>query len=232
VSFALYRPAWALDLPPPAKLVLLAIVEHANDDGRCWPSVATLCRRTGLSERTVRREIHSLCNVRGLLTVDRHDGRANRFTVMLDPCQTGTPATVAPLPEGHPHPCQAGTPTPATVAPRTYQLNQPENPSPSLPRSGKPKTTPTEPEGFAEVWKAYPPRNGRKVDRAKALTEYRREVKSPEAHADLLRAVAAYAEGCNGYPKDAHRWLKGGTWREWLTAAEVEVVADTRRRLN
>ncbi|WP_421743319.1 helix-turn-helix domain-containing protein [Cellulomonas sp.] len=48
----------APDLPPSARLLLVALAANANDDTRtCWPGMATLVRRTGLSERGVR---HSL----------------------------------------------------------------------------------------------------------------------------------------------------------------------------
>jgi hypothetical protein len=39
------------------KLVLLALADCANDEGRCWPSASTLARKTGEGERTVRRAV-------------------------------------------------------------------------------------------------------------------------------------------------------------------------------
>ena len=38
-------------------LVLLAIADHANDDGICWPSVARLARMARVSERQCQRLI-------------------------------------------------------------------------------------------------------------------------------------------------------------------------------
>jgi hypothetical protein len=49
--------SWVWDLPvtPTEKLVLLALADHAQDDGGgAYPSVATLSRKTGLSDRMVR----------------------------------------------------------------------------------------------------------------------------------------------------------------------------------
>ena len=49
---------WSADIGDPvAKLVLLKLADNANDSGACWPSIATVCRETGLSERTVQRKM-------------------------------------------------------------------------------------------------------------------------------------------------------------------------------
>ena len=36
-------------LGPTERLVMLALADHADDDGKCYPSVLRLCERTGLS---------------------------------------------------------------------------------------------------------------------------------------------------------------------------------------
>ena len=51
-------------------LVLLAIADHANDDGICWPSVARLARMARVSERQCQRLISQLVNA-GELSVER-----------------------------------------------------------------------------------------------------------------------------------------------------------------
>jgi len=40
---------------PVPKLTLVALAETANDRGVCWPSVATIAAKVGVSTRTVRR---------------------------------------------------------------------------------------------------------------------------------------------------------------------------------
>lgn len=112
---------WALDLGPSEKFVLLALADNANDDGTCWPSVATICSKTSLAERTVRKLIHKLQGLGQVIISERY-GRSNVFTV--------TPAPRAPLHEMHPAPDappplhqEQGTParsapTPAPRAPR------------------------------------------------------------------------------------------------------------------
>ncbi len=41
-------------------LVLLALADYANDNGICWPAVATLAKKTRVSERHVRRILGAL----------------------------------------------------------------------------------------------------------------------------------------------------------------------------
>ena len=99
--------AWDADLPPMEKLVLLALADAANDDGRCWPSAATIGRKSGQGERTVRRSIQALIS-KGHLTQYQRTGTSPIYDV--HPCHTGTPASEAPLPN-RPE-------TPATQAPK------------------------------------------------------------------------------------------------------------------
>jgi len=67
------------------RLLLLAIADHANDDGGdAWPSVPTLARKTGTSERTVQRGLSRL-EAGGHLAVERCAGRGgtNRYRVLM-----------------------------------------------------------------------------------------------------------------------------------------------------
>ena len=45
--------AWALQVTPPQKLVILALAERADDGGTCWPSLTHLTEMTGLVRSTV-----------------------------------------------------------------------------------------------------------------------------------------------------------------------------------
>ncbi len=49
------------DLTPSAALTLIALAHaHNQETGRCDPSLARLCEKTGLGERTVRRSLRAL----------------------------------------------------------------------------------------------------------------------------------------------------------------------------
>lgn len=74
-------------------LVLLAIADHCDDQGRnAWPSVETLARKARLSTRRVQQILRSLEN-RSLIHIEENRGgtldtpsdrRPNRYTIMLD----------------------------------------------------------------------------------------------------------------------------------------------------
>ncbi|KAB1919088.1 helix-turn-helix domain-containing protein [Micromonospora noduli] len=65
------------DLKPTERLVLVAIVAHANAEGEAWPSVATVADYVGCSERTVQRALRRLVEV-GRLVVAKVAGVVTR----------------------------------------------------------------------------------------------------------------------------------------------------------
>ncbi|MEV4478769.1 helix-turn-helix domain-containing protein [Micromonospora coxensis] len=65
------------DLPKTDRLILVAIVAHANAEGDAWPSVQTIAEYVGCSERTVQRALRRLVEV-GRLVVRRVVGIATR----------------------------------------------------------------------------------------------------------------------------------------------------------
>jgi hypothetical protein len=104
VSVRVMAAVWELDLPPMEKLVLLALADWSNDEGKCWPSATRLAAKTGEGERTVRRVIQSLIG-KGFLYQELRSGTSPIYTV--DPCQSGTPARAAPLPHRPQTPARA-----------------------------------------------------------------------------------------------------------------------------
>lgn len=81
---------WALrqDLKPVPKFVLVVLADAANDQGVCWPSVATIARKVGVSSRTVQRAIQLLI-YRELITAEqryRSDGScsSNLYRLSLE----------------------------------------------------------------------------------------------------------------------------------------------------
>ena len=69
MSIAAMNWAWRQCVPSTPKLVLLALADAADDEGRCWPSVATLSIKASASTRTVRRAIQILID-QCLITVE------------------------------------------------------------------------------------------------------------------------------------------------------------------
>ena len=52
--------AWTVETAPTAKFVLVALADHADEAGLCWPSLARLRTFTRLSERAIRHAIRQL----------------------------------------------------------------------------------------------------------------------------------------------------------------------------
>jgi hypothetical protein len=87
-----------------------------------------------------------------------------------------------------------------------------------LPQPGKApakttKTASSNAADFEAFWNAYPKRNGQRVGKKNAAREYDKTLKKATAP-QLLAAVARYAKTCNGFPKDAERFLRDEIWAD------------------
>lgn len=86
-----------LRMPSTRKCVLMAICDHADKDGRCWPSITTLSEFTCFSRSSVLDAVEWLERER-YIRIDRKDGLSNRITVDL-----GFIATAPKWPERRSH---------------------------------------------------------------------------------------------------------------------------------
>ena len=78
---------WTRDLPHDEQAVMLAMADHAHDDGsRCFPSVARIAWKTGYQERSVRRTMAELRKrgVLELVTPGGGRGRSSRYQIHVD----------------------------------------------------------------------------------------------------------------------------------------------------
>jgi hypothetical protein len=76
--------AWRQNLPSTAKLVLLALADAADDEGNCWPSVATIAGKAGVTTRTVRRVMETLTWTPPVCQV-KTEGEENRLQSYIRP---------------------------------------------------------------------------------------------------------------------------------------------------
>jgi biotin operon repressor len=87
MSVKLMAKAWEMDLSQGEKLVLLALCDHANDDGVCYPSQEYLAQKCSMSPRSLIDQINKL-KQHGILTAERRQkggGRlANLYIIDLD----------------------------------------------------------------------------------------------------------------------------------------------------
>lgn len=104
------------DLPPSKRLVMLALADHANDEGICYPSIARLCLRTGMKERTVQTHIREL-EAGGHLSREMNKGRGGSNLYHLTPAKSAPPQELPPAENNTPPP-QKTAQTPAKSAPK------------------------------------------------------------------------------------------------------------------
>jgi predicted transcriptional regulator len=161
MSIKLMSRVWDIELRHTAKLVLLALADWANDEGACWPSIATLERRCGLSDRGVRNVLEEL-EAEGRLRRVQRAGRSTMFHLTPEGRALDPGTTFTPTPErgaGHPgttftpprhdvHP----TPEPGAGHPGTTFTQNPKEPPiepPKEPKSARGRPSPIRmPEGL------------------------------------------------------------------------------------
>lgn len=102
MSNALINLAYKCDLKSSAKAVLVYLADQVRlkDRDRCYPSVKTIARNTGLSERTVRYKLNEL-EMAGLITRHFRSDTSTLYQVHLG--ERCTPAKTAAV-QGSPNP--------------------------------------------------------------------------------------------------------------------------------
>ena len=98
MSIKLMAAVWEReDISATEALILLALADHANDEGNCYPSVGRLAKRCKMSDRGVQKIVQRLVE-RGLLEVDQQAGKrgANVFQLHLTPEPGSPPNEVHP----------------------------------------------------------------------------------------------------------------------------------------
>lgn len=142
MSIKLLSAAWDLDIGSTEKMVLMCLCDFANEHGICWPSVATICRKTSKSERTVQSALKWLKD-EGFYRLDGYHDKTPLYR--LDPRKICTPAEIAP-----PQKLQN---TPAKSAPKPLRTTKVDK-AKALPT--KRASTPAMPEGVElNVWNDF-----------------------------------------------------------------------------
>ena len=129
--------AWKTTMPSGRKLVLLALCDHANQQGECYPSVEAIARKCSMGQRTVQQHMGDL-EAAGIVVRHFRQGRSTLY--QINPCHFGIPAESAAAQSTHPahavstvSPPQSSAATSATSAPIT--LKEPSKDS-SIKRQG------------------------------------------------------------------------------------------------
>ena len=87
MSIKLMSKTWEMDIPQGQKMVLLALCDHANDDGTCFPSQDKIAKKCSTSEETIGRHVRWLKDHGILKTERRQVGRkrlSDLYIITLD----------------------------------------------------------------------------------------------------------------------------------------------------
>lgn len=197
--------------------VLVAIADHANDDGLAYPSSPGIAAKTRLDVRTVQRAVKRLVDA-GFLHVEYNAGPGgkNLFTV--------TPGTAPPPAERRPRQSAAKPPaqrrgTPGTAPPEPSDNHQ-------EPSGGAEAPPPAVIEG---------PEKKKKTKRASQIGDWRpSDMEIQNAAATLFNSVsekaisqvedicARFVDHAEDKGRTSKNW--SAAWRNWV-AKEAEILA-------
>ena len=167
--------------------VMLALANHADDEGRCYPSIARVAKLARCSVRKAQEVTKSLTK-RGYLTIEQNTGPRGCNTYFL----TLTPAQCAPPHDAHPRTPQQGPPhsttsTPAQCAPEPSGNVRETSLPPTVPQGTNDKGSQPDPDQFEEFWERYP----RKVAKKRARAAYVKALKSHD-HDDIIFGLSQH----------------------------------------
>lgn len=212
----------ALNLPEriigPARMVAVALADHMSPNPAldnaicCWPSIATIAKKAGMSESTTRRAIKLLTDA-GVITVEhRRDQATNRTNLYRWHPWLMSDWDDAPMRKRE-------------EEARGYSYSRHEEESEQV-ATPEPVATPEAPvkpaekpaDGFTEWWPHYP-KKVKKLDAEKAYrAALKRGVTPKELLDGLQRQKAAWkAKGTEPqYIPYPATWLRAGSWEDEL----------------
>jgi len=212
----------ALNLPEriigPARMVAVALADHMSPNPAldnaicCWPSIATIAKKAGMSESTTRRAIKLLTDA-GVITVEhRRDQATNRTNLYRWHPWLMSDWDDAPMRKRE-------------EEARGYSYSRHEEaseqvatPEPVATPEALAKPTEKPADGFTEWWPHYP-KKVKKLDAEKAYkAALKRGVTPKELLDGLQRQKAAWkAKGTEPqYIPYPATWLRAGSWEDEL----------------
>lgn len=112
MSLAWMSRVWASERPRRSthRLLLLALADNANDEGVCWPSVATLGRKCATDDRrTMLRQLAWL-ETEGFLERERRVGRSTVYRLLMERLGDGAQPAGDRVPPGDAEPTGGAAP--------------------------------------------------------------------------------------------------------------------------
>lgn len=240
--------AWEQPVKPGPKLVLVALADHSDGAGVCWPGHELIANKCGLSRQTVLEHIATLeesgylvaeagRDPKGRVVKSRYFLQLTRSEAMLadgEPCRDSRHGAMSEKPtRGHvgiSGPSMSGFPVPIKEEPKAIEPTT----TPQTPRLFELGKTAIEAWFDLKFWPRYP----KKVSRAKALDALIAAAPDPsllnEIEEGLSHRLAAEAsarakgEWFRAWP-DAHRWLRqrDARWRDRFDVPRETIRDDT-----
>jgi hypothetical protein len=160
MSIAALNWAFRMKIHGAEKSALLALADHANHSGECFPSMGRIAQWAGLTERGAQKAIRAL-ELAGLVSTMRQTGKPSTYFLRVAEVENALPPNVvhpergsptpergSPLPPNHVHPTpERGSPKP----PLTIKTTKKEPPNARV-RSKRRDYSPE----FEAFWTAYP----------------------------------------------------------------------------
>ena len=205
-----------------ARLVLLAIADHADADGRAWPSFARLAERCRMHRSGVTRSVRHLIEIGELVVAGKGSRGGNVYQITLG---TDTATVTATIPV---EPDLTGTklrPTGTKLRPdwcRSGTRNRKEPSGTTNARDG------AHLEPFQFFWRTYPSRRPHSNPRKTALKSFKAALTRGITADDINRGAEHFAEHIRregGDPKFipmAATWLNQERWTEHQEAPPPE----------
>lgn len=204
MSIRLMSAVWALELPDSEKIVLLALADCADDNGACWPSIATLARKVSKTDRTVQAAIKGL-KAKGHLGRVEIPGKGCRYTVQ--PRINFTPE--------EPSPPKAATPTPEAAS---------DKPPITIIEEEEETRAIDTPQAFFDAWNAMALHSNARV--ADKLTDKRRKAAKARIDEYTEAIIRAALKAIPGKP-----WLMGINERGWRAGFDWILRPDSIAKL-
>ena len=223
MSLAAITWAWSLETNNPTqKLVLMALCDHVDEQGLCWPSVKLIAERSGCKRRTVQRHLRDLeqAGVIEAIPHYRDDGSqtSNRYRVIMS--RGGDNVT-----RGGVMGDMGGV---SPVSPHEPSVEPSDNKQTMVDRwpTKPPKDDSGHyryPEPFERAWCEYPSRDGSNP-KLGAYKAFRARVKSGDDPESMAKAAAHYRkhvqsrerEGTEFVAQAATFWGPSEPWREFV----------------
>lgn len=234
MSVRIMAEVWRLDLPANDKIVLLALADHADDEGLCYPSIGRVAWKCCYSRATIKRQMKRLSEA-GLVVVVERGGTGKGKTNVLRICpRKGTPLDAFQPSATGPY-AIGGQNEPQGDSLGGHQSDSRGSNTASLGVMGEPRTISnhhkpslvlelgdedTRKADFNRIWKLCP--RGPKGD---ARIQYMKAVPKRVSHEGLeasWKATIAAASSPQFVPF-FHTWIKKDRWSEVVFAGDVEV---------